>query len=361
MSSKKNEKRNIFITVLISFLLLIFVGSLSYIIYCYGFYDKKQDNEILEYYSSFKFDELYEEFYIVDATYLEKAVYDNVTDLIFNKINLEKIYNSYYQDTDIFEDKEEFIKKYYFRYKSVTVDDIDYKYEGKTTLFSRREASILGINVENGYEEDSYFGILKDISFVTKGITSFKIDNKEISCNNECKIDYIFGGVHEVEYELNGISYYGLVNIKADGETIYVMEIDNLVPIFEKVSLDLETFDSAEVKGVSLDVGLYGLSECRLESGCPSTNYTYIALNSDGTCTYYFYITLDKAGDTYNGTYKIENGFLKLFFESHTYSVFDYDTKQKTDIQANTDVKMTFKINDGNSFSNGDYSFLRKA
>lgn len=359
---KKNAKKHLLLTIIISCLLILFVSGMFYVIYCYGFYNKYQDNMILEYYTSFKFNELYKYFETGNKEYLSKEMYDKVTDLTFNKINLEKIYNSYYKDSDIYENKEELFKKFYFRYYDVLKKDISMSYSGKTNLFERRDVFVNGIIVKNGYNEESYFGIVKDVKFVIEGISSLKLDDKTITCSNECVVDYMFGGIHEIEYESNGFTYYGLINIFKNEQEVAVAYLDNLVTIEQKVSLDLNNFNKVEVnESKALDIGLYGLIECNLDSGCPSTKYTYISLNTDGTCTYYFYVTLDKAGDTYDGTYKFENGFLKMNFESHTYSVFDYDMKQKTDIVATTDIKMTFKIESNNTFRNNDFSFVKKA
>ena len=63
-----------------------------------------------------------------------------------------------------------------------------------------------------------------------------------------------------------------------------------------------------------MKIGLYSLTKCNLSSSCPSLEYSYIALNSDKTCTYYTYISLDNAGDIYEGTYKTENGYLIMNF-----------------------------------------------
>ena len=72
---------------------------------------------------------------------------------------------------------------------------------------------------------------------------------------------------------------------------------------------------------------------------------------------YNTYISLDKAGDLYNGTYEIKDGFLIMKFSGHTYQVFDYDTKESTDITADVDMVIQYKIEENNVIVNDSYKF----
>jgi hypothetical protein len=44
-------------------------------------------------------------------------------------------------------------------------------------------------------------------------------------------------------------------------------------------------------------------------------------------------------------------------FSGHTYQVFDYDTKQSTDINAVVDIELRYRIEDNNYLSNDSYRF----
>ena len=355
--------KKISLTLSFSLLLILIIGCSFYIIYCYGIYDKRITNRMVEAYNTFKFDELYSYYEVSDSEYLKKDSFRAVTNLMYNKLNLGKIYDLYYADSKIYQSKDDFIKRYYYGNGDIKYDEVVFNDQGVTTLLTRRLVTIKGIHVKNSLQDESYLGPLENINFeITEG-GSLQLDGKDVDCEKTtCNIKEAFGGIHALTYDYAGFTYYSMVNIKESGTRIVIANLDNLVTI-ATVNNSNDTIDklvSGEKEKKSLSNGIYGLTECMKDSDCPALRYTYITLNNDGTFRYYFYLNLDKAGDTYDGTYEINNGFLNLYFKSHTYSVSDYDTKEKTDIEAVTDAKMTFKINDENSFSNQDYVFYKK-
>ena len=354
-----NKHQNLVITLIISLLLFIILTVITYLIYIYGYYDKNKENKILENFNSYKFDRVYNDLYLNDKEYLTTKSLRNMTDLMFNKKNLENIYDKYYQDTNKYSSKNDFINKYYYGSSTLTIKDIKFQNTGKTDILSRRLSKSISYKIKNVYEEETYIGIIKNITFKTLGEDALKIDDNIISCFNECKINKLYSGVHSIEYTHKGFIYYSILLIDKSNTTIYMNEIKNLVAISKNV--DTSIFDDLEKNGNDLQVGIYSLTKCNLSSGCPSTNYSYVMLNQDKTCAFYTYITIDKAGDSYEGTYEKENGFLILDFSGHTYSVFDYDTKKSTDIAVDTNIKMVFKINSKTTFSNSDYEFKLKA
>ena len=69
-------------------------------------------NRILENYNSFKFDQVYEDINKEEYEYLNKDSFMYMTNVMYNKINLEKIYNNYYINTNKYNNKDDFIRKY---------------------------------------------------------------------------------------------------------------------------------------------------------------------------------------------------------------------------------------------------------
>ena len=354
-----NKHQHLIVTLIISLLLFIIMTVLSYLIYVYGYYDKIKENSILENFNSFKFDRVHDDLYLKDKDYLTTKSLKNMTDLMFNKKNLENIYDRYYENTNKYSSKEDFINKYYYGTSTLTNKDIEFYINGKTDILSRRISKSISYRIKNVYNEETKIGVIKNIIFETLGDDSITIDGNTIECHNKCAIKRMYSGVHSLEYSHAGFTYYSIVLIDTSNRTIRVNDLKNLVVISK--DLDSTFFDEIKTKDQELKIGIYSLSKCNLSSGCPSTTYSYITLNKDNTCAFYTYITLDRAGDSYYGTYKKENGFLIMSFSGHTYSVFDYDTKKSTDISVDTDIKMTFRIDSNSKFSNQDYNFELKA
>ncbi len=354
-----NKHQNFIISLIISLLVFIILTVVSYLIYVYGYYDRIKENEILENFNSYKFDRVHNDLYLNDKEHLTTKNLKNITDLMFNKKNLEKIYDNYYEKTNKYSSKEDFINRYFYGNSPLTIKDIQFYNSGKTDLLSRRISKANKYVIKNGYDEETYIGIVNNITFNTIGDDTLKIDENTISCPTTCRVERMYSGVHSIEYIHDGFTYYSILLIDHSNSSIDINSIKNLVAISEEIDTDI--FDVIDEENKDLNIGIYSLNRCNLPTGCPSTTYSYITLNKDNTCEFYTYITLDKAGDSYSGTYKKENGFLILDFSGHTYSVYDYDTKQSTDIFVDTNIKMTFKINSNSSFSNKDYEFSLKA
>lgn len=358
-------RRNVLITFIITCFLVIIVTCFSYVIYCYAYYDKNETNEIIEYYNTFKFDKFYDSMKIKnDSQNLSRETFHRITNLMYNKLTLENIYNSYYKNKDYYQDKDDFISQYYYGYNDAKTKDFSFNFSGKTTLTSRRKTTVNGVKIRNEKGTKSYLGILQNITFLIENGASLKIDDNEITCTkNDCFTTYLFGGIHQIEYIKGGFTYYSITNISESNSVVDVTKLQNLIPINKKLSLNVDSFSETvdEQSELKLNNGIYELSECYLQDGCPAKKLTYMTINEDGTCTYHVYYSLTRVHDTYNGEYKFENGFLNVTFNNHIYEAYDYDTKATTNITTDVKIDMTFRINANESFSNANYVFIKKA
>lgn len=347
--------KNVVLTVIITLFLSIFIGVMGAIIYLYGVYDKKEEDKYLEEYNSGNFTYVYNNLSKESSTFVSEELFNNIVGLMYNKNNLKTIYDNYYSDSEIFIDEKDFFSYYFFGYTELSNQDIEFKFSGKTNLFNRRKIEYKYINLENNNEVKGKLGVISNVTFKKPGNGFLYLDNIELECENDlCNVDNILGGLHEVVYEDNDGKYYSLINVVNEGE-YNISEDKSYIRIIESnISNNIE-----EVSGVSLNLipGRYKFKKCYLESSCPSFRHSYMDLNADGTVTYYVYITLDIAGDTYKGTYEIKNNFLYLYFDKHIYKMHDYDTKQRTDIEATLDMVMRYKITSDRTFSNYDYDF----
>ena len=332
------KRRNIILTTSITLLITLFIATLLYIIYCYGYYDNSIKTEYLNKYNEQKYDYIYEKLEKEDKTLDE---YNIVINLMFNKTKLENIYNKYYSNNY---NLEEFFNKYYFGNK-IELNNIEYKKEGKTNLINRSNITINKINIKNE-NQTTTLGLLKNITISKEDNSKLTIDRIEIECNNECIIDKIYGGRHEITYDSNGNEYYGLININKDNQIIDITQQELIITKQTEIK---QTF--------TLTPGTYKVSECYLPSSCPNKGLTYIKLNENQTVDYYMYITYEQAGDVATGTYTIDGNFLTLNFDYHVYQVFDYDTQTRTDIPAETNIKYEYIIKDNNYFWSEKYSF----
>ena len=350
-----NKHKNFTIALIISLLVFVLLLCMSYIIYIYGYYDKIRMNRMIENYNSYKFDRVYNDIKLEKSEFLNKEVFINMTDIMYNKKNLEKIYNNYYLNSKKYNNIDDFIKTYFYGYKEISNKDVEYYINGKSGILSRSDIKIINYNIYNGYGDSSKIGIIKDIIFSTSNNSTIKIDGKELFCNGLCKIDYLFSGVHSLEYIHDGFTYYSIILIDKDNSEIDVNRLNNLIAISDEIDID-NSFDSNK----ELKLGIYSLNKCNYGYGCPS-EYSYITLNKDNSCGYYTYISVDKSGDSYLGTYKIENGYIIMNFTTHSFSVIDSNTKKDSEVKIDSDIKMTFKIDSDESFSNKDYIFKFKA
>ena len=204
------KDKNMSLTIGITAFLFIFIISLIYILYCYSYYDGYQKEKYLEEFNGRNYDYVYERLSNKDKLKIED--FNKVIDLMYNKNTLESIYNTYYRDSKIYNNSTEFINEYFYGNRKISLDDIEYKQVGKSNLFKR--------------------------SFSIDNNSTLIIDNKRLSCvDNRCLVEYMFMGLHEVNYISNGFTYYGLVNVTSNVRDININSLDNLV----NVDFDLET------------------------------------------------------------------------------------------------------------------------
>lgn len=342
-------------TSIITGLLFSFILFLLYLLYCFAYYDKNQEDIYFNKIIDKQYDFIYTN--MVDKDGLTKKEFTKVLDLMYDQKNLKDIYYLYYRNSDTIV-LEEFINKFYYGDAVIEDDGVEYSVNSKTSLFKRRAIFYKSIDLVNKKGYKSSLGVKRNIIFNVEDNSSIKVDNKELECtNNVCNLAKVFGGVHEISYISNGYEYFGLINISKDKQVIEITNIDELVRI-DLVSVNDILVGNNDVETeFDLKVGKYSLNKCYLEFGCPSTRSSYILLNEDGSCELYTYITLDQAGDIYNGTYTREGNFLVMKFSGHTYQVFDYDTKESTDINAEVDMEIRYKINSDNSLVNESYKF----
>ncbi len=350
-----SKRKKIIATIIISIIILIVLSVLCYIIYVYGYYDNLNKNQIIENFNSFKFNKVYDDIYYNDGKYLTQKTFTNMTDIMFNKKNLEKIYDNYYKNVNKYKSKEEFIKKYYYGYRELTEDDVDFYYQGKTSLFTRMKTKSLSYNVTNGNNEILKMGIIKNITFNTNDDTALIIDNNHIDCNQTCSIDKIYSGIHTIEYIKNGYKFFTLYSITNNNASISLNNINTLIAISEEV--DMNIFDDMDIKNIDLNVGIFTLSKCVNDNfDCPRTIDSYIVLNTDKTFSFYkFNFSINESPNIFSGTYRIENSFLILNYQSYKYTeVIDNKETEQTKLISKTE---TYNIYNRNKFYNDQMEF----
>lgn len=347
-----NYTKNIIITASITASIFLFLLFLIYVIYCYGFYDKNLKNELIKNYNNSKYDYIYEHLEQNDD-YLTRDNYNNVINNTYDYNNIKKLYELYY--TNSFSE-DEFIDRYYYGNKHINDESFTFIKEGKTTITKRSDIKYNQIKLNNK-NNNTTFGIINNIKLKIDEDSLIYIDNQGITCDKECTIDKIYGGIHTIKYIKKDFTFFGLINIKEDNQLIEINKLDTLV-VLEKTGTI--TTNGMNKNNNKLIPGKYILEACYLTSSCPSPRYTYIILKEDNTVEFYTYITLDMAGDTYYGVYTQNNGFLITKFTKHTYRVHDYDTMQSTDIDVDTDISYTYKILEDNKFQNDMYKFTFK-
>ncbi len=346
----KNE--NLKNTIYITFFLFSFIAFLIYLLYCYAYYDKSLEETYYKEIADYNYNYFYDN--LIDKDGLDREDFDKTVKLMTSVNELKNVFYLYYKNSDIYS-LEEFLSIYYYGDYKISSDDVVFSFNGKTSLFKRKAIFYDEVHLNNGVSKSTW-GVLRNIQFNVEENSTLKVDNNELSCDNGvCKDFKIFGGLHEIIYESNNYQYYGIVNVSKDKQVIDITNLDSLVRI------DLVTDDSIVIGDnvdAEVEIGSYKLSKCYLDSGCPTTKKTYLKLYSDGSCEFYTYINLDKAGDYYIGKYNIENNFLIMNFDSHVYEVFDYDTKQSTNINGNIEIEMRYKIEDDGSLVNDSYKFV---
>ena len=338
-----------YITLIITFSLFFFVLFLVYLIYCYAYYDEYQVSLYTEMFNKGRYTLVYNNFDSKDK--IDYEDYSKVINLMYDKNSLKNIYYLYYNEIMTLDD---FINIYYYGSYKIEENDITFLEIGKTNLLKRKKIKYQEIKVLNNEGYQSNLGIKENVILEVENNSRLYLDDTEIVCkDNICNIDYIFGGLHEITYISNNIEYYGIINVNKDKQVIKIPLVNSLVKKEKKIDEEVVKV----IKDSELEYGKYKLKECYLSSGCPSKSKSYIMLNEDGKAYFYTYITLDQAGDYYEGTFLIEGEFLVLKFDSHVYTVFDYDTKVATDIEAECDIEFRFKIEDKQTIRNNDYLF----
>ena len=349
------KNKSILIATGITLFFFLFIVFLIYLIYCYAFYDKHQEEVFIDNFNSGKYSFLYDNMNNNEALSFENI--NNVIKFIYDKKNMKDIYYLYYKNNSNIT-LDELLQSYYFGDKKITLDNVTFKSNGDTSIFTRRKLLYDDINLVNKYGSEVSLGVKENVILNIENKSSISVDGQLIEClENTCKIDKIFGGLHEINYSSNGYDYYGILNIFEDNEIIDITVLDSLVRISNNNINILEKEEVVNAE-VSLNKGKYILNKCFLNDGCPSKYSSYLLLNEDGSCVFYTYITLDQAGDYYAGKYEIINGFLVMYFVNHTYQVFDYDTKESTDIVANVDIEMRFKLESNYKVKNDSYEFI---
>lgn len=220
------KNKNLILTTIISTTLFLFIGFLIYTIYCYSFYDTNKEKEITKIYNNHEYEKLYN---ITIANNLSYEKFTKPLTIMYDLTNLKNIYKNYYKDSSITE--EDFINTYYYGNNKITKEDIEFISTGKTNLIKRKQYNIKNIKVSND-TTNTLIGILNNINISIEDNTILTIDNNNISCNNNiCSINNIFGGLHEITYKNNDITYYGIINLKSSNITLDITLLDNLIKI----------------------------------------------------------------------------------------------------------------------------------
>ena len=341
------RNKRFLITFLISIALFSLVIFLIYVVYCFAFYDNNQEKKYLEAFNNGKYDFVYE--HLRDADKIDKNLYNYNVNITFNKNKLNEIYELYYKDID----QDEFINKYLFN--NIT-DNVDYYSIGKTDLVKRKELKYNTALVVNNKGEKTYFGVRRDISLKVDDESVLLVDDKECSIDKDtCKISYIMGGNHTVLYTVGRITYYGIFNVTKDKMEINISNLDSLIKIGEVKEVQKPKKTS---NGIKLKSGKYKETKCYMPFDCANKKKSFLILNDDGTANLYLWFNLAQAGDSYFGTYEIENNYLIMKFDGHTYKEFDYDTKVTTTIDIDVYSEFRYKIENDHTINNDEYRFV---
>lgn len=229
------RNKNMTLTIGITAFLFIFIISLIYVLYCYSYYDGYQKEKYLDEFKKRDYDFVYER--LTDKDKINREEFNKVIDLMYNQNTLENIYNTYYKDSNLYSNSEEFIKEFYYGNKKITLDDIEFMKEGKSNLFKRSKFYYKKVNVNNGVN-NSAIGIIDNVTFNIERNSTLRIDNKLLNCDDDkCVVDYMFMGLHEVNYISNNYTYYGIVNVTSNVRDINITVLDSLI----NVKLNLET------------------------------------------------------------------------------------------------------------------------
>ena len=221
------EKKSIFITAFITIFLFSFVFFLIYVVYCFAFFDKNQENEYLKNFNSGSYEFVYDN--LVGQENITKEEYDYSVSLMFKRTKLNDIHHKYYSDMDI----NDFMDTYYYG-GYVNMDDLVLTFNGKTDLFNRRSLRYQKIKVNTISGNNSVFGVMKDIYLLVDSNTKLYVDDIECEmANRGCYYKYLLGGLHTIMYEKEDAKYFGIINIIKDNQEISINNLENLVVVKE--------------------------------------------------------------------------------------------------------------------------------
>lgn len=280
----------------LTILLFGFIIFLLYVIYCYAYYDKYQEQVYIDNINNKKYSFIYN-----NLTNKGSLTYEQFISILHkstDKDTLLEIFNTYYKDSGLY-NEDAFIDKYLFDNIKVDNEDVLFIYKGNTNLFERKNVYLDEINISNGSLK-SVIGVVNKVGFKVEDNSILRLDNKELDCLNEvCTIDLLYGGLHEISYVSNGYEYYALVNIYKDKQVVNVTNLDSLVKISE-----LE---------VNLKYGKYIINECHLDTfKCPSLSKSYLMINEDNTFITYTYYVDNGKSIIDSGTYVLEENRLVM-------------------------------------------------
>ena len=340
------KKKRLLITLFISLFLFCFVFFLIYVVYCFAFYDKNQVAKFTDEFNHGYYDFVYAN--MADNDKISKEAFNYSVNLMFNENRILDIHNTYYSDID----KDLFVTNFLFDSK-IQSGDITFVEDGKTSLFDRKKIKYGSINLATKGGLRTTFVVRKNIKLTGEDNSKIIIDGKECDLNNNsCYLVYALGGMHTIRYETAKVNYFGLFNITADNMEIDVTTIDSLV----KTSEVQGVVKKKEAK-INLKPGKYLIKECYLPFDCAKKQRSFLILEADGSANLYMWYNLAQAGDSYFGRYVIENNYLILKFDSHTYKEFDYDTKVTTTIDIDVYSEFRYKIINNKTIKNEEYTF----
>ena len=341
------KKKRLLITLFVSLFLFCFVFFLIYVVYCFAFYDKNQVTKYVDEFNHGYYDFVYNS--LADNDKVGKEDFNKSINLMFNESKLGEIHDTYYPDID----KDLFIDNFLFNTK-VETGDITFVEDGKTGLFTRKSIKYGSINLSTKGGIRTSFVVRKNIKLTGEANSKIFVDDKECDLNNNsCYLVYVLGGMHTIRYETSKVTYFGLFNVTNDNMEIDVTTIDSLVKTSE-----VKGVTKKQVEKITLKPGKYLIKECYLPFDCAKKAKSFLILEADGSANLYMWYNLAQAGDSYFGTYVIENNYLILKFNNHTYKEFDYDTKVTTTIDIDVYSEFRYKVINNKKIKNEEYTFV---
>ncbi len=340
--------KRILITVIVSVVLIGIISFLMYVIYIFGFYNKNEVSKMTYSFNSNDFEFVYDN--LTDK--LDKETYDRIISIMYDKSTLKDIYYLYYSKSDY--NIGDFYKEFYFGDKNVSNSDISYNYDGKTNLFKRSKITYNYINVSNKNGSKSSVGIINNVTLNVDNNSELYLDGNKCECDsNKCIYKKIYGGIHEIKYVNNNITYYGLLNVVSNDSTINISTLDSLVRINEKT--ELKTVKDASLSTVK--PGIYNMDRCYMSESCANKKKSYLYIFDDNKVEMYLYNSFEAAGNYFYGEWSIDEDNIIFKFDKHVYSLYDYDSREITNIDAEIDMTKKYQILDDETIKSDEYKF----